>query len=175
MGSVLWLGRSLGVWHGNPLQYSCLENPMDRRAWQAKVHGVATAGHELVTKPPPPILPSWCIKLAITVGYLFLSLLSFKVRYILDILDIICLYSLIQLINVDIHWKWKWKSLSRVWSLRPHGRLPARLFCPWDSPGKNTGVGSRSLLQGIFPTQRSNPGLLHCRRGITKSWIRLSN
>ena len=33
-----------------------------------------------------------------------------------------------------------------------------------DSPGKNTGVGSQSLLQGIFPTQRSNSGLLHCRQ-----------
>ena len=40
---------------------------------------------------------------------------------------------------------------------------PARLLCPWNSPGKNTGVGSRSLLQGIFPTQRSNPGLPHYR------------
>ena len=34
---------------------------------------------------------------------------------------------------------------------------------PWNSPGQNTGVGSRSFLQGIFPTQRSNPGVLHCR------------
>ena len=34
---------------------------------------------------------------------------------------------------------------------------------PWNSPGQNTGVGSHSLLQGIFPTQGSNPGLLHCR------------
>ena len=39
-------------------------------------------------------------------------------------------------------------------------------FCmdsPWNSPGQNTGVGRHSLLQGIFPTQGSNPGLLHCR------------
>ena len=36
--------------------------------------------------------------------------------------------------------------------------LPPRLLCPWNSPGKNTGVGSYSLLQGIFPTQGSNPG-----------------
>ena len=34
---------------------------------------------------------------------------------------------------------------------------------PWSPPGQNTGVGSLSLLQGIFPTQRSNPGLPHCR------------
>ena len=44
-------------------------------------------------------------------------------------------------------------------SLRPH-----RLHTPWSSPGQNTGVGSHSLLQGIFPTQGSNPGLPHCRR-----------
>ena len=35
--------------------------------------------------------------------------------------------------------------------------------CPWNSPGQNTGVGSLFLLQGIFPTQGSNPGLPHCR------------
>ena len=39
----------------------------------------------------------------------------------------------------------------------------ARLLCPWNSPGKNTGVGSHSLLQRIFPTQELNPGLLHWR------------
>ena len=48
--------------------------------------------------------------------------------------------------------------------LRPHGPQPTRLLCPWDFPGKNTGVGSCSLLQEIFPTQRSNPGPLHCRQ-----------
>ena len=41
MGSVLGVGRSPGGGHGNPLQYSCLENPMDRGAWQTTVHGVA--------------------------------------------------------------------------------------------------------------------------------------
>ena len=43
-------------------------------------------------------------------------------------------------------------------SLWPHG-----LYSPWNSPGQNTGVGSHSLLEGIFPIQGSNPGLLHCR------------
>ena len=46
-------------------------------------------------------------------------------------------------------------------SLRPHGR-----DSPWNSPGQNTGVGSRSLHQGIFPTQGLNPGLLHCWRTL---------
>ena len=36
-----------------------------------------------------------------------------------------------------------------------------RLLCPWDFPGKHTGVGGHFLLQGIFPTQRLNPCLLH--------------
>ena len=49
-------------------------------------------------------------------------------------------------------------------SLRPHVLQPTRLLCPWDSPGKNTGVGCHFLLQGIFPTQESNPGLPHCRQ-----------
>ena len=38
------------------------------------------------------------------------------------------------------------------------------LYSPWNSPGQDTGAGGLSLLQGIFPTQGSNPGLLHCRR-----------
>ena len=41
---------------------------------------------------------------------------------------------------------------------------PHRLYSLQNSPGQNTGVGSLSLLQGIFPTQRWNPGLLHCRQ-----------
>ena len=63
---------------------------------------------------------------------------------------------------------YSWKSGS-VWvsescsvmsdSLRPHG-----LYSPWNSPGQNTGVGSYSLLQGIFPTQGWSPGLPHCRQ-----------
>ena len=55
-------------------------------------------------------------------------------------------------------WKWKWKSLCRVESLQPHG-----LYTLWNSPGRNTGVGSSSLLQRIFLIQGSNPGLPHCR------------
>ena len=56
------------------------------------------------------------------------------------------------------------QSLSCIGLLRPHGRQNARLLCPWDSPGENTGVGCHFLLQGIFPTQESNPGLLHWRQ-----------
>ena len=60
--------------------------------------------------------------------------------------------------------KWKWKSLSGVWlfvipwTLQPHGQ-----FMEFSRP-QNTGVGSLSLLQGIFLTCESNRGLLHCRQ-----------
>ena len=53
------------------------------------------------------------------------------------------------------------QSCPTLWD--PMNRSPARLPCPWNSPGKNTGVGCHSLLQGIFPTQGSNLGLPHCR------------
>ena len=42
--------------------------------------------------------------------------------------------------------------------------VPRQCFCLWDSPGNSTRVGCHALLQGIFPTQRSNLGLLHCRQ-----------
>ena len=44
----------IGEGYGNPLQYACLENSMDRGAWQATVHGVIRVRYNLVTKPPPP-------------------------------------------------------------------------------------------------------------------------
>ena len=53
--------------------------------------------------------------------------------------------------------------------LWPHGRQLTRLFCPWDFPGTDTGVGCHFLLQGIFLTQGSNLGPLHCRQ--TLYWL----
>ena len=49
--------------------------------------------------------------------------------------------------------------LSHVWLFETHG-----LYSPWNCPGQNTGVGSLSLLQGIFPFQGLSPGLLLCRQ-----------
>ena len=54
--SIPGLGRFPGEGNGNLLQNSCLENPMDRGAWQTTVHGVARVGHNLVTKPLPSCL-----------------------------------------------------------------------------------------------------------------------
>ena len=50
-GSIPGSGRAPGKGNGNPLQYSFLENPMDRGIWQATVHGVARVGHDLATQP----------------------------------------------------------------------------------------------------------------------------
>ena len=57
LGSIPGMGRSPEEGNGNPLQYSCLENLMDRGAWRATIHGVARVGHDLVIKPPPPPTP----------------------------------------------------------------------------------------------------------------------
>ena len=54
-GLIPKLGRCPGEGNGNPLQYSCLENPIDREAWPATVRGVIRVRHDLVTKPPPPV------------------------------------------------------------------------------------------------------------------------
>ena len=66
---------------------------------------------------------------------------------------------------MEFHWGWEAgmsikytchaKLLQSCLTLcdRPHGLKPTRLLCPWDSPGKNTGVRCHTLLQGIFPTQ----------------------
>ena len=51
-GSIPGSGRSFRGGHGNPFQYSCLENPMDWGAWRAIVRGVARVGHNLATEPP---------------------------------------------------------------------------------------------------------------------------
>ena len=51
-----FLEKEMAIHSSNPLQYSCLENPMERGAWWATVHGVARVGHDLATKPSPPFL-----------------------------------------------------------------------------------------------------------------------
>ena len=64
----------------------------------------------------------------------------------------------------DFTCKWSRSVISD--SLRPHGLLPTRLLCPWNFPGKDTGVGCHVLLQEIFATQGLNTSLLHCRKTL---------
>ena len=71
-------------------------------------------------------------------------------------------------------WRFLWMWLvslmllwpAAVWKVKVTQSCPTlwNLYTPWNSPGQNTGVGSLSLLQGIFPTQESKPGLLPCRQ-----------
>ena len=66
------------------------------------------------------------------------------------------------------------QTLSYVDSVRRHGLQPTRLPCPWNSPGKNTGVSCHFLLQGIFPTQGLNQSLLSLPAlagGLFTRWI----
>ena len=53
VGSILGSRRPPEEGDGDPLQYSCLENPKDRGAWQTTVHGISRVGHNSATKPPP--------------------------------------------------------------------------------------------------------------------------
>ena len=62
------------------------------------------------------------------------------------------------------------KSLQSGLPLQPHGLQPTRLLCPWDSPGKNTGVGCHALLQGVSSTQGWKPYLLCLLRWQAASW-----
>ena len=94
--------------------------------------------------------------------------------------QMLAIWSLVPLLFLNPAWTpgssqftYYWSQLGEFWaslclhvkmkvqvdSLRPHG-----LYSPWNSPGQNSGVSSRSLLEGIFPTQKSNPGLPHCRQ-----------
>ena len=65
-----------------------------------------------------------------------------------------------------IFMKRKWSHSVVSNSLRPHGLWPTRLLCPWDFPGNSPGVDCHFLLQGIFPTQGSNPGLPRCTQTL---------
>ena len=68
----------------------------------------------------------------------------------------------------SLSWPW-WSEvqlLSCVWLFATPWAVAYQLLCPWDFPGNSPGVDCHFLLQGIFPTQGSNPGLLHCRQTL---------
>ena len=125
LGSIPVSGRSPREGNGNPLQYSCLENPMDKGAWWATVHSVSKSQTRL-------------------------NRLSMHAQHCISFQVVQHKLSVSHSVVSD--------------TLPPHGLNPARLLCPWNFPGKNTGVGCHALLYGIFPTQGLNPGLLHCRQ-----------
>ena len=78
LGLIPGSGGSPREGNDNPLQYSCLENLMDRGAWQATVRGVARIRHDLATKPPPPQMMSLS---DLSPWHLAISLSFFVSRY----------------------------------------------------------------------------------------------
>ena len=114
-------GRSPAGGNGNPLQYLCLQNPMDRGAWWAAVQGVAESRTRLKRLSSSCSMQLWESMVVV-----------FSSSFVSD-------------------------------SLWPFELEPTRLFCQWDSLGKNIGVGCHFLLQGIFPIQGSKPWLQHCK------------
>ena len=130
-----------GEGNGTPLQYSCLENPMNRGAWWGTVHRVTRVRHNLATKPSlPPMhacvhthththIQNGSLHTTSLGAHLSLTWLSTQTLYLY------CCSS-------GESWKVKErKSVSHSImsnSCDPH---PARLLCPWNSPDKNTGVG----------------------------------
>ena len=128
---------------GNPLQYSCLGNPMDRGACWATFHG-DTKVQDMTQQRKNNSKPAQVWRKETKLIFLLISMPVSSVGQILCLnILIICVRESCSVMSD---------------SLRPHG-----LYTPCTSPGQNTGVGSLSLLQGIFPTEGSNPGLLHCR------------
>ena len=108
LGLIPGSGRSPGEGNGNPLQYSCLENPVDGGPWQAIVHGVARVRHDLVTKERERIsclMAVVYIILSFKVQRCFLILTPLHLDYILFCFNkilIICLKSIIQLLNLVV-------------------------------------------------------------------------
>ena len=131
LGLIPGLGRSPGGGHGNWLQYSCLENPMDRGAWRATVHGISKSGIWLSDQPQHSI---WVKRIK-------------EAWYITEFLLLEAL-----LMNVVFTSTW-WHRVRHNWTTELMDYRTAGLLYPWDSPGKNTGVSCHALLQGIFPTQ----------------------
>ena len=126
-GLIPGLGRSPGGGHGNPLQYSCLENPHGQKSlvsYSPWSHKESVTTEQLSTHRK---CLAWCL---VQTEKYWLCLVAQSCPALCDPMD----YS------------------------RPGSSLYG------DSPGKNTGVGCHALPQEIFPTQGSNPSLLHRRQ-----------
>ena len=156
-----------GEGNGNPLQYSCLENPMDRGAWCPWGHKESDMTEWLHFHLSPLAVMSaqawWSHILGEALpptnpSHRPLSHRHERVHQRMGAGPQIC-HAKEGFDNFQRAGKWKWKLLNRVWLFA----TPWTIHSLWNSPGQNTGVGSLSLLQGIFPTQGSNPGLPCCR------------
>ena len=135
LGLISGSGRSPGGLRGNPLQYSCLENPMNKGAWQATVCGAANSQTQLK-------------RLSTHIHILQLKEQKRGNSLVVQWLRL-CAPSAggPGLIPGQGTAAAAAKSLQSCPTVRPHRWQPTRLPRPWDSPGKNTGVGCHFLLQ----------------------------
>ena len=170
LGLIPGLGRSLGEENGNPLQYSCLENPVAWGAWQATVCGVTKSWTQLSTWTHThtelsvnldcssqwsrtAMLKYLCLQTGWWTPASSLSWYLVKCsKEQQTCTDSLSFFSIFSVRTTGSKAKVSKSCLVMSNSLWPHGLYPTRLLCPWNSPDKNTGVGCHSLLQQIFPT-----------------------
>ena len=184
-GLIPGLGRSSGGGNGNPLQYSCLENPVDRGVWWATVCGVPKR------RTQPSNWARMCYQFCILFLLIYLAVLGLSCGKCSLFCSCYCcgiqtlsfsMQNLVPCPGIEPRpWQWKCQFLtndafmiscfSRVWLFVMLWTVP---LCPWDSLGKNTGVSCHFLFQGIFPTQGANPNLLHWLFTYWATWEALS-
>ena len=142
MDSIPESGRSLQGGNGNPLQYACLEKPMDRGAWWATVHGVAKESRHRWAQHGSRRLPLWgpispfkrknfCFPTSnLTYIYLQTRRVGVRTSLFLELQSALLLALFTHSVVSD--------SFTTPWTVG---------LCPWDFPGKSTGVGCHYLLQ----------------------------
>ena len=118
-----WVGKIPGEGNGNPLQYSCLRNPIDRGAWWAAVHGVTKVQTWLSNWAH--ISTCFCSKITWLENNLYSQYISY-----------VCVCVLVTQLCLTL-----WDSMDCS---------PLGSPCPWDSPGKNTGVGCPTFSRASF-------------------------
>ena len=124
LGSIPGSGRFSGEGNGNPLQYSCLENPMDQEAWWATVHGVAksqtrptnfTLLHHEITKPLFAYLSAWN---AVGIQKLLDILILAGTYWVLTYSARNCAKSVWHTVNIPIYMRGIWRSIMHFYSRR---------------------------------------------------------
>ena len=173
---MLFFPLRIGEGNGNPLQCSCLENPRDGGAWWAALYRVAQSWTRLKRLSSSSLsaqteqansshlgIYGKCSQRKITDG----EIISIRYWSKLQTLRIVPFWEFSYLWGFSIWSKWLLKSVGEKWKTVSDSEVleqQVKILCPWDFPGKKTGVGCHFLLQEIFPTQGLNPGLLHCRQ-----------
>ena len=186
MSSIPGSGRSPGEGHGNPLQYSCLENSMGRETWRATDSNMTEeAQHACMqlcalhftqlgfpggsaSKEPScnagryprrghgNPLQYFCLEKLH--GQRNLAGYSPQGHKELDTTEPVSTAQHSTVVYINILCVLCVLVAQSCPTLKPRGLQPTGLLCPWDFPGKNTRVGCHFLLQGIFPTQVLNLG-----------------